>query len=279
MPLIPLIQLMRLDKPIGTLLLWYPTAWALWMANAGMPVISVLLLFLAGTLLMRSAGCVINDYFDRDFDAQVARTCQRPLVTGQLKPKNALVLLGILLFLAGCILLYLPTACVYYACMAVLLTGLYPLGKRYIKTPQLLLSLAFSFGIPMSYAASNQPFTADVLFLMLINILWVVAYDTIYAMADKKDDLIAGIQSTAVYLGSYDKTGVFFLQMLMHLLWLGWAFYVSMQPLFFAFWFVAMLNLIWQQKLVQQQAFIQAFKSNNFYGLYMWMAIIIGLWR
>lgn len=277
MRLTDIVHITRMDKPIGTFLLWYPTAWALWMANQGQPDRVTLLLFILGTFLMRSAGCVINDYFDKDFDRKVTRTQNRPLAKKSMKPIEALGLLLILLSLALGILFYLPENCFYYALCAVVLTGIYPLCKRFIQAPQLILSLAFSFGIPMAYAASNQPLTESGWFLIVINILWVLAYDTIYAMADKKDDLVAGIKSTAVYFGVYDKLLVGCLQFLLHLLWLAFASYTAMNPLFYAGWLTGLISLVWQNRLLQQQAWIEAFKMNNLYGFSMWIAIIVGV--
>jgi 4-hydroxybenzoate polyprenyltransferase len=273
------IRLMRLDKPIGSFLLWYPTAWTLWAANNGIPSLSVLFLFMLGTIIMRSAGCVINDISDRNLDKFVTRTKMRPLTRGEISLKSALLVVVILLFMAFFVLLCLPVACVTYALLALVLTIVYPLCKRFINAPQLILGLAFSMGIPMAYAASGVPLNSTGFLLLIINMLWIIAYDTLYAMADKKDDMVIGIKSTAIYFGSYDRSIVAFLQVTMHFLWLCWASTMQMSLIFYLFWGLAALILFWQQWLIRNSTpkiYIQAFLINNYYGALMWAAIVLG---
>ncbi|WP_232505602.1 4-hydroxybenzoate octaprenyltransferase [Legionella clemsonensis] len=272
---------MRLHKPIGILLLWWPTAWALWLASEGKPPFSLTLLFLAGTVCMRSAGCVINDIADRHVDLHVKRTKTRPLTAGQVNLIEAFCLLFILLLLALTILLQLPKPCFYYALVAVVVTLLYPFCKRFIQSPQLVLGIAFSMGIPMVYAALDHLVDKTMMILLFINFIWVVAYDTEYAMADREDDLRIGIKSTAILFASYDKLAIALLQVLLHLLWLPLAF--TLNSLFFwGCWFYAALNLVYQQRLIRQREAVNcfnAFTSNNWYGLSMWIGIVGAMGR
>lgn len=198
------IRLMRADKPIGTLLLLWPTYWALWLASDGIPDWTVLAAFTIGTFLMRSAGCVINDFADRDFDGAVERTKNRPFAQGRVGKKEALLLTAFLCLLAALCLIPLNHLTWLMSLPALFLALTYPFTKRFFPIPQLYLGLAFSFGIPMAFAAvvGNVPFEAWILFAA--NALWTLAYDTVYAMADKEDDLKIGIKTSAVTFGRYD---------------------------------------------------------------------------
>lgn len=202
------MQLMRIDRPIGTLLLLWPTWWALWIAGDGHPDWLTVLVFTIGTFLMRSAGCVINDYADRDFDGAVNRTNQRPFALKKVSKKEALLLTLVLCILAALCLLPLNRLTWLMSIPALFLAMTYPFTKRFFPLPQLYLGLAFSFGIPMAFAAvSNQvPMIAWV--LLAANTLWTLAYDTIYAMADKEDDLKIGIRTSAITFGQHDITAV-----------------------------------------------------------------------
>ncbi len=198
------IRLMRADKPIGTLLLLWPTYWALWLASDGIPDWTVLAAFTIGTFLMRSAGCVINDFADRDFDGAVERTKNRPFAQGRVGKKEALLLTAFLCLLAALCLIPLNHLTWLMSLPALFLALTYPFTKRFFPIPQFYLGLAFSFGIPMAFAAvvGNVPFEAWILFAA--NVLWTLAYDTVYAMADKEDDLKIGIKTSAVTFGRYD---------------------------------------------------------------------------
>ena len=198
------IRLMRADKPIGTLLLLWPTYWALWLASDGIPDWTVLAAFTIGTFLMRSAGCVINDFADRDFDGAVERTKNRPFAQGRVGKKEALLLTAFLCLLAALCLIPLNYLTWLMSLPALFLALTYPFTKRFFPIPQFYLGLAFSFGIPMAFAAvvGNVPFEAWILFAA--NVLWTLAYDTVYAMADKEDDLKIGIKTSAVTFGRYD---------------------------------------------------------------------------
>lgn len=269
---------MRVNKPAGSLLLWYPTAWALWLANQGRPSFYLVLIFLIGTFLMRSAGCVVNDIADRHVDGHVKRTRTRPLVSGELNLIQALALLLLLLFCAWLLLIRLPHQCFYYALAAVFITVLYPFCKRFIQGPQFVLGLAFSMGIPMAFAASNQRPSLLMFFLLLINFCWILAYDTEYAMVDKDDDLLIGVKSTAILFAHYDRLIIGGLQLFFHLLWLFVALNLYCSESFIVCWFAAAFVLVYQQILLAKQereAYFQAFKSNSWYGLLMWIGIII----
>ena len=269
-------RLMRLDKPVGTLLLLAPTAWALWLANVGMPSFRLMIYFLLGTLLMRSAGCIVNDIADRSYDKHVQRTKMRPLTTGEVGLFEAIILICILLSGALLIVIQLPILCFFYAILSLGITGFYPLCKRFLNAPQLVLGVAFSMGIPMAYAASEQPFNTTAALLFLLNFAWIISYDTMYAMADKEDDLRIGIKSTAIYFGSYDRFIILLLQLFFHGIWLFLAYQLQFSALFYACWMVGLLILAYQQKLLHDRnaiACFKAFSTNIGYGLLMWFAV------
>lgn len=201
------LLLMRLHKPIGIYLLLWPTLWALWFAAGGLPDLNVLLVFVLGTVLMRSAGCAINDYADKDFDPKVARTQDRLLATGRVSPGEALRLfVAVSLMAFGLLTSLHNTQAILLAIPAVLLAAAYPFMKRWISLPQAVLGLAFSWGIPMAYAAVRHDVPwCEVSLLMMANVLWVIAYDTFYAMADRADDLKIGVKSSAILFGKHDR--------------------------------------------------------------------------
>ncbi len=207
-----LLQLIRFDKPIGTLLLLWPTLWALWLAAGGVPDLYLLVIFAAGTFLMRSAGCIVNDLADRDLDGGVARTRERPLVTGAVTVREALALFALLMLLAFLLVLFTNRLTVLLSFGAVLLASTYPFMKRYTHLPQVVLGAAFSWGIPMAFAAQTGELPPALWLVYLANLLWTVAYDTQYAMVDRADDLVVGIKSTAILFGEYDRAIVGLLQ-------------------------------------------------------------------
>ena len=202
------LRLMRLDRPIGILLLLWPTLWAIWIAGDGHPPLLILFIFVAGTALMRSAGCVINDYADRDFDKHVKRTQQRPITSGQVTPREALWLAAALTVSAFVLILPLNTLTLLLSVPAVLLAGSYPYTKRFLAIPQAYLGIAFGFGIPMAFAAIQGSVPALAWWMLLANIFWCIAYDTEYAMVDRDDDIHLGIHSSALFFGKYDVIAV-----------------------------------------------------------------------
>ncbi|MEX2198960.1 MAG: 4-hydroxybenzoate octaprenyltransferase [Burkholderiales bacterium] len=201
-------RLLRLDKPIGTLLLLWPTLWALWLAARGVPPVELIAIFCVGTLLMRSAGCAVNDYFDREFDAHVARTRERPLAAGEIRPLEALVLAALLAATAFGLVLMLNRLALLLSFVALAIAVSYPLTKRFFAMPQLYLGVAFGFGIPMAYAAAQDRLPAECWVLLAANICYAFAYDTEYAMVDRDDDAKLGMRTSALALGRFDVAGV-----------------------------------------------------------------------
>ncbi len=197
-------EVMRLPRPIGIYLLLWPTLWAVWIAAHGKPSIKIVLIFTLGVVLMRSAGCVINDWADRHFDGQVARTKERPIASGRLPAREALYLFVFLIACSASLLLFLNWTTFFWSFSALALASLYPFMKRFTYLPQLVLGAAFSWAIPMAFVAQNQPPSTLCWLLYAANLLWTVAYDTQYAMADRDDDLKIGVKSTAILFGDYD---------------------------------------------------------------------------
>jgi 4-hydroxybenzoate polyprenyltransferase len=230
-------KLMRLDKPIGILLLAWPTLWGLWLSSLGKPDFMILWIFIIGTVLMRSAGCVVNDYADRNFDPHVARTKNRPLAAGRVSTKEALILAGVLALLAFLLILPLQNLLlIQLSVAAAFLAASYPFTKRFLAIPQAYLGIAFGFGIPMAYAAHLDAVPPIAWLLMAANVFWAVAYDTEYAMVDRADDLKIGIKTSAITFGRHDITAVMIcygitLALLGYVGWelhLGWPYYLGL---------------------------------------------------
>ena len=235
--LIQYLRLMRVHRPIGTLLLLWPTLWALWLACDGMPPLHVLLIFVAGTFLMRSAGCVINDLADRKIDGHVARTKDRPLVAGWVSPREAITVFLILVTLSGITVLPILTPLlVGLAVVAVFLAASYPFTKRFFAIPQGYLGIAFGFGIPMAFAAILDTVPPVAWWLLVANVFWAIAYDTEYAMVDRPDDLKIGIKTSAITFGRFDVAAIMIcygitlgiLAAVGHTLQLGWPYWIGL---------------------------------------------------
>jgi 4-hydroxybenzoate polyprenyltransferase len=201
-------RLIRLDKPIGTLLLLWPTLWALWLASRGTPRLEHFLIFFVGTVLMRSAGCAINDYADRRFDPQVQRTRSRPLAAGEIEPSEALAIAAVLALTAFALVLFLNRFAILLSFLGLAIAATYPYSKRYISLPQAYLGIAFGFGIPMAYAAVHRHLPAECWLLLAANVFYSFAYDTEYAMVDRDDDAKIGIRTSALTLGRWDVAAV-----------------------------------------------------------------------
>ncbi|MGH8353516.1 MAG: 4-hydroxybenzoate octaprenyltransferase [Pseudomonas sp.] len=199
------VQLMRLDKPIGIYLLLWPTLWALWVAAEGVPSAKNLGIFVLGVILMRAAGCVINDYADRHFDGHVKRTQARPLASGKIQPREALLLFAGLVSLSFALVLLTNASTIWLSCGGLALAACYPFMKRYTYYPQVVLGAAFSWGMPMAFTAETGQLPPAAWLLYIANLLWTVAYDTYYAMADRDDDLRIGVKSTAILFGDADR--------------------------------------------------------------------------
>lgn len=270
-------KLMRLDKPIGTLLLLWPTLWAMWLV--GMPTVHLLVVFVLGVFSMRAAGCVINDFADRKFDGHVERTKQRPLASGQLSSKNALVVFALLIFVSILLLLTLPPLTWLIASLAFLTTLIYPFMKRYTHLPQVILGIAFSWGIPMVYAATVSSFPLDCWLLCLANICWTIAYDTQYAMVDRDDDLKIGIKSTAILFGQYDRLCIGILQIMTLLILFVIAIVQSLPMVFYIALCLAAILFVYQQRLIAARikgACFKAFLNNNYVGLVIFIGFVFG---
>lgn len=267
-----IIQLTRLNKPIGIYLLWFPTAWALILAYKGHPPFIITLWFALGTIVMRSAGCVINDIADRHWDGQVQRTANRPLAQQRISLTSAWVCLIFLLFVALIILIQLPKNCFYGALPAVGLTFIYPFCKRFLAAPQIILGFAFSSSIPMVVLASNTTWDLNWTILWILSLIWIVAYDTQYALSDIEDDRRLGILSSALFLKTKVKIAIYSMQILLHSLWLIIRF---SSPSFLLFWTFAWLFWIYQAYLLHKNQPLKAFKNNAWYGLWMWIGLTL----
>lgn len=270
------LQLMRLDKPIGSLLLLWPTLWALILAAKGLPDLKLVIVFTLGVLIMRSAGCVINDFADRKVDGHVERTRNRPLPSGVISSKEAIILFVVLGLLAFGLVLTLNSLAIKLSFIGLALAFVYPFMKRITHLPQLVLGLAFSWGIPMAWAAQANEVPMMAWFIFLINVLWTVAYDTQYAMVDREDDLKIGIKSTAILFGRFDKMIIGALQLIVLALLIFLGGYYSLGASFYWGVLVAAALFAVQQHLIrhrERNLCFQAFLNNNYVG----GAITIGL--
>jgi 4-hydroxybenzoate polyprenyltransferase len=275
-------RLMRWHRPIGALLLLWPALWALWVAARGVPDPFILVVFLLGTWVMRSAGCVINDFADREFDGHVARTRDRPLATGVVSDREAVWLFLILLVLAAGLVLTLNRATLMLSFGAVGLAVIYPFMKRYTYLPQVYLGAAFGWAVPMGFAAvtGEVPTLGWLMFTAVV--LWVLVYDTEYAMVDREDDLRIGIKSTAILFDDADRVviGIFQLLLVIDLVMLG--IQAKLHAPYFAGLPVAATCLVYQQFLIRHRKPTQcfaAFMNNNWFGLIVFAAIAIDYWR
>lgn len=274
----PYVTLMRLDRPIGILLLLWPTLGALWIAAEGFPDLTVLLVFILGVIIMRSAGCAINDFADRDIDGKVWRTESRPLATGQLQAKHAVILFVVLAIIAFCLVSLLNTMTIWLSLVAVFLAASYPFMKRFTHLPQLYLGIAFGWAIPMAFAAQTETIPTIAWLLFLANIIWTTVYDTFYAMADRDDDLLAGIKSTAVLFGDDDLKiqGVLQASYILVMVLIGkqlemsWVYYLAVV--------VAAGFFVYQQYLSRHRdakACLRAFLNNNWLGGCLFAGIVL----
>jgi 4-hydroxybenzoate polyprenyltransferase len=276
------LRLMRLDKPIGTLLLLWPTFWALWVAGLGRPSLPNLLVFGVGALLMRSAGCIMNDWFDRDVDSQVKRTRERPLATGEVSSKEAWLLVALLSLTAFALVLTRNWLTVELSFAGLFLAASYPLTKRFFPIPQAYLGIAFGFGIPMAFAAELHRLPLiPVGLLMVANILWAIAYDTEYAMVDRDDDIHLGIHSSALFFGRFDVmaimlcyVGTLLLLALLGIL-LGYGMFYGMGLLAAAL--VAGYHFTLIRTRTREGCF-RAFRHNNWFGAAIFAGLVLEMW-
>lgn len=275
------LQLMRLNRPIGTWLLMWPTLWALWVAAEGVPGRNVLLIFVAGVYVMRAAGCVVNDYADRHFDGHVKRTKHRPLATGRISETEAQLLFIALVAAAFILVLLTNWFTVLLSLGGVLLAIIYPFMKRYTHFPQVVLGAAFSWAIPMAFGAVLGYVPLEAWLLFCANVCWTVAYDTQYAMVDRDDDLKIGIKSTAVLFGNADRLIISLLQLatLGLLAWVGWR--VGLGGFFWLALAAMAATFLHQQRLIRHQerdACFQAFLNNHWSGLLIFAGIALSWW-
>lgn len=265
-------RLVRIDKPIGTLLLLWPTLWALWMASEGPPDLQVFWIFFVGTFLMRSAGCAINDWADRDIDKHVKRTRERPLTAGRIAHWEALAVAGVLAVLAFVLVQPLNGLTRQLAVVALFVAGSYPFFKRFFAIPQAYLGIAFGFGIPMAFAAVLGAVPAVAWVMLVANVFWAVAYDTAYAMVDRDDDLLIGIKTSAITFGRYDVAAIMicyvvFLGLMAwagHRLGLGWPYWLGLAG--------ALICVGYHYTLIRDRDRMRcfaAFRHNNWLGAFV----------
>ncbi len=272
--------LIRLDKPIGTLLLLWPTLWALWLASSGTPDLSILLIFTLGTFLMRSAGCAINDYADRDFDRYVKRTQGRPVTSGKISGKEAVAVAGALAFIAFLLIQPLNVFTKQLSVLALLVAFIYPFTKRFFAIPQAVLGIAFGFGIPMAYAAILDFIPLEAWILFVGNIFWAIAYDTAYAMVDRDDDLRLGLRTSAITFGRYDVIAIAMSYGVLFISQVWVAQLANLSNYFLVGWFAALACAIYHLKLVStrnREDCFRAFRHNNWLGGFLFLGIVLGL--
>ena len=269
-------RLMRFDRPIGMLLLLWPTWWALLLAGNGRPSLKNILIFTVGVIVMRAAGCVMNDIADRNYDPHVERTRDRPLACGELTIQQALITFFLLLLVALALVLMTNLLTILLALAGALLAAGYPFFKRFTHLPQLILGIAFGWGIPMAFAAQTGMIPAIAWTLFVVNIIWATIYDTLYAMVDRDDDLAIGVKSTAILLGRYDLLALKILMagMVMLLLLIGWQLRLSWP------WYMGIAAVTalfsWQQWIVRQrerEPCFRAFMGNNWVGFVIFLGL------
>jgi 4-hydroxybenzoate polyprenyltransferase len=272
---------MRLDRPIGIYLLLWPTLSALWLAAKGFPDLKILVIFSLGVVLMRSAGCVVNDFADRKIDGHVSRTLTRPLASGLVSAKEALLLFTALITAAFILVLFTNEMTIKLSFIAVALASSYPFMKRYTYLPQVVLGAAFAWAIPMAYSALNVPFEDSTWLLFSATVLWTVAYDTLYAMVDRDDDIKVGVRSTAILFGESDRLMVGIIQALS---WVTW-FIIGIQAELGIFWWVGLVAagglFGYQQWIIRTrdtQACFQAFLNNHWVGMVLFLGLVLNYW-
>jgi 4-hydroxybenzoate polyprenyltransferase len=273
-------HLIRLDKPIGTLLLLWPTLWALWLASGGFPELHLLIIFTLGTFLMRSAGCAVNDYADQDFDRHVLRTQDRPITSGKISGKEALLIAAMLALIAFLLIQPLNALTKELSFFALVVAILYPFTKRFFAIPQAVLGIAFGFGIPMAYAAVLGFIPLEAWILFIGNIFWAIAYDTAYAMVDRDDDLRLGLRTSAITFGRFDVLAISLSYGVLFLSQIWVAQLANLSNYFWVGWFLALACAMHHLKLVstrKREDCFQAFRHNNWLGGFLFLGILLGL--
>ncbi len=274
-------RLTRLDKPVGIWLLMWPTLWGLLVAGRGYPDLKVVMVFVVGTILMRSAGCAFNDIADRHWDGAVSRTKSRPLAAGELSVREAYVVAAALVLVAFVVVLQLDIAVVLWSIPALLLAVSYPYTKRFFAIPQAYLGVAFGFGIPMAFVALQHSVPPIAWWLLLANLFWSVAYDTAYAMVDREDDLKVGIRSSAITFGRQDVLAMMVCFALMLLIWAALALQLQLAWPFWVGWAIACLQIFAQHQQVkgrQPEACFAAFLQNIWIGASLTLGLALAYW-
>ncbi len=272
--------LIRLDKPIGTLLLLWPTLWALWLASSGFPEGHLLIIFTLGTFLMRSAGCAINDYADQNFDRHVLRTKNRPITSGKISGKEALAVAGSLALVAFLLIQPLNDLTKELSFFALALAIIYPFTKRFFAIPQAVLGIAFGFGIPMGYAAVLGFIPLEAWILFIGNIFWAIAYDTAYAMVDRDDDVRLGLRTSAITFGRFDVLAIAVSYGILFLSQAWVALLANLSNYFWVGWCLALACAVYHLKLVatrERDNCFKAFRHNNWLGGFLFLGIVLGL--
>jgi 4-hydroxybenzoate polyprenyltransferase len=262
-------KLMRLDKPIGILLLLWPTLWGLWFASPYIQRMEIVLIFVVGTVLMRSAGCVMNDYADRDFDPHVKRTANRPLAARLISPKEALLVAAVLALLAFCLVLFLNQLTIALSFAALFIAATYPFMKRFFPLPQAYLGIAFGFSIPMAFAAYQNTVPPLAWILLLGNIFWAMAYDTEYAMVDRDDDMKLNLKSSALLFGVFDVVLVMVFHALFLAIMAGVGVWQKLGLIYFLGLAIALVLIAYQFLLIrnrERESCFKAFLNNNWVG-------------
>lgn len=275
------LDLIRWDRPAGTYLLLWPTLSALWMAAQGFPGWHLLVVFVLGTFLMRSAGCAVNDVADREFDRHVKRTAQRPVTSGALSVKAALAFGAVLALVAFGLVLTTNAATIAWSFAALAVSIFYPYTKRFFSMPQAVLGVAFSFGIPMAFAAVQGGVPALAWVLLLGNLFWVLAYDTEYAMVDRDDDLQIGIRTSAITLGRYDVAGVMIFYATYLLVWAIVGVAIGSGPLYYAGLLAAAGIAAWHYTLIRtrtREGCFRAFRLNHWVGFVVFVGVALDFW-
>ena len=270
---------MRLEKPIGTLLLLWPTLSAFLILKNGSPSLELVIIFCLGTFFMRSAGCVINDYFDRDFDGKVKRTKNRPLVTGEVKPKEALILFFILVCLSASLLAWTNILTVMVAIIGLVIAVIYPLSKRFFRIPQIFLGIAFSWGVLMVSAAELDRISLTSLIMFTACFFWIIAYDTAYSMSDKEDDESIGLYSSAITFGKHSQKLILSCHLLSLCLWSLCGYLEKINPVFYLSILVCLVLVFFQFQLIKEgdrEKCFLAFKRNNWIGFTILLGSMFG---
>jgi 4-hydroxybenzoate polyprenyltransferase len=271
-------RLMRLNKPIGIYLLLWPTYWALFLSAGGWPDIDLLIIFTFGVIIMRSAGCVINDYADRDIDKHIARTRDRPITAGEISPKAALLLFFALVLVAFALVLLTNTLTIKISFIALALAVLYPFSKRWTNLPQLILGLAFAMSVPMAFSAQTGTVTASAGWIFLATVLWTLIYDTLYAMADRDEDLKIGVKSTAILFAKYDQIFITLLQILLMIVFIKIGNLFDLGAFYDISLIIILFFMIYHQFLIkkrQKMDYFKAFINNHFIGMTLFLGIFL----